>query len=144
MRIIRFVLSFEIGNSLRVPRTQISADKDCHGATFQPLFFRYRWTYQRPFYHLLQLFCGAAPDAHLSQNLFLSMKVSIIGPLLDFRTEEILVQMDKPATWHRHIALIEAMLYAFHEIASFFTLNHHDWLLVMYSFTCHSVNTLNS
>ena len=81
---------------------------------------------------MLKLLC-AAVTAHLSQNLFLSMNISVIDPLLEFRFWEILAEMNKPATWQ----LIEAMLCGIRSEAkaSLFTLNHHDWLLVMYSFT---------
>ena len=134
----KFVSCFFSKSKIRqkVPRKQISTAKDCHEATFQPLYFQQKWTYQRSFYHMLKLLC-AALAAHLSHNLFLSMNISVIDPLLEFRFGEILAEMNKPATWRLHFALIETMLCNLcgEAKASFFTLNHHDWLLVMYSFT---------
>ena len=91
-------------------------------------------TYQRSFYHVLELF-WATLTAHLSQNLFLAMKISVIDPLYELWFWEILSEINKPTTWHLDTALYKAMLCNLRSYATLITLNHHYWLLVMYSFT---------
>ena len=80
---------------------------------------------------MLELLCVALA-AHLSQNLFLTVKICGVDSLLELRIGEELAEVKKPTTWHLlFFFLFWAMLSINLCGKAIFLLIHHGFLLVI-------------